>query len=187
MDTTPWELHAMREALERWQPTHVFALIGTTRQRLRAAKRAGQEDSYESIDYGLSALLLQALQLASHQARFIYLSAIGVSARAQAKYMAVRWRMETELRDSGVPYIIARPAFITGDDRDDFRFSERALARMSDGFFNVAAAMGARGLRDRFGSLTGGQLARALVKAALDERYVNATLEAGELRRLAIS
>jgi uncharacterized protein YbjT (DUF2867 family) len=185
MDTTPWELYALRETLLRWQPTHVFALLGTTRARLRAAHRAGHADSYQTIDYGLSAQLLQALLLTGFQAKFSYLSSIGVSERAKPDYLAVRWRMESELRASGVPYVIARPAFITGDDREDFRFGERALARLSDGFFGVAAAVGVGALRDRFGSMTGAQLARALVKAALDQRYTNVVLEAAQLRELA--
>jgi uncharacterized protein YbjT (DUF2867 family) len=187
IDTTPWELHAMREAMLRWQPTHVFALLGTTRSRARSARKAGASDSYQTVDYGLSAMLLQALQLAGFQARFIYLSSIGVSERARAEYMQVRWRMESELRAARVPHVIARPAFISGEDRDDFRLTERALARMSDGFFNLAAAVGVKALRDRFGSLTGPQLARALVVAALDPRFTNVTLEASQLRELAHS
>jgi uncharacterized protein YbjT (DUF2867 family) len=185
VDTTPWELHAMRATLEQWQPTHVFALLGTTRSRARSASKTGGTDSYETVDYGLTALLLQALRLTGFQARFIYLSAIGVRERAPNAYMAVRWRMETELRASGVPYVIARPAFISGDDRDDFRLSERVLARLSDGLFNTAAALGAKGLRNRFGSLSGRQLAHALVAAALDDRYANSTLEVTQLRALA--
>ena len=185
MDTTPWELHAMRETLLRWQPTHVFALLGTTRARLRAAQRAGHADSYQTIDYGLSALLLQALMLTGFHAKFIYLSSIGVSEHAKPEYLAVRWRMESELRASGAQFVIARPAFITGDNRDDFRLAERALAKMSDGFFGAAAALGVRALRDRYGSMTGAQLAHALVRAALDQRYTNVVLEAAQLRELA--
>ena len=185
IDTTPWELHALREALVRWRPTHIFALLGTTRSRARSARKAGANDSYQTVDYGLTAMLLEALRLTGFQARFIYLSSIGVNENARAEYMKVRWRMETELRASGVPHVIARPAFISGEDRDDFRLTERALARMSDGFFNVAATLGVKKLRDRFGSLTGGQLARALVVAALDPRYTDVTLEAAQLRELA--
>jgi hypothetical protein len=48
-----------------------------------------------------------------------------------------------------------------------------------------AGAVGAGKLRDRFRSLTGPQLAHALVRAALDPRYHNVVLEAPELRRLA--
>ncbi len=185
VDTTPWELHALRETLQQWQPTHVFALLGTTRARVRSARKAGAHDSYETVDYGLTSLLLQALRLTGFQARFIYLSAIGVREGSRNPYMAVRWKLESELRASGVPHVIARPAFITGDDRDDFRRSERALAWLSDGLLNTAAAVGVKALRNRLGSLSGAQLARALVTAALDERYVNATLGVADLRKLA--
>jgi uncharacterized protein YbjT (DUF2867 family) len=184
-DTTPWELHAMRDTLLRWQPTHVFALLGTTRARARTARRQGASDSYETVDYGLTATLLKALLLTGFQARFIYLSAIGVSERATAPYMAVRWRMESELRASGLPYIVARPAFVSGADREERRATERVLTRATDGLLAIGAAVGLRKLRDRFGSLTGAQLAHALVHAALDERYTNVTLEAADLRRLA--
>src|SRR5688500_19568292 len=60
VDTTPWELHALRETLQTWQPTHVFALLGTTRKRMSSAP----QDSYENVDYGLSAMLMQAVLLA---------------------------------------------------------------------------------------------------------------------------
>jgi uncharacterized protein YbjT (DUF2867 family) len=179
VDSTPWELHALRESLLSWQPTHVFALLGTTRSRARSARKTGSDDSYQTVDYGLSAMLMQALQLT--------LSAIGVSASTRNEYMAVRWRMENELKASSLPYVIARPAFISGDDRDEFRLSERVLARMSDTVFGAAAAVGITKLRDRFGSLTGPQLARALVVAALDPRYTNVTLGVPELRALALS
>src|SRR5215217_2597869 len=33
VDATPWEEPAIRAALARWRPTHVFALLGTTRER----------------------------------------------------------------------------------------------------------------------------------------------------------
>ncbi len=186
LDTTPWELHAMRETLERWQPTHVFALLGTTRARARAARESGRDESYEKVDYGLSALLMRAVLLTGRETRFIYLSSIGVHENPRNAYLAARWRMESELKESRLPYIIARPGFITGPDRDDFRLSERVLATVSDGALALAGLVGARKLRARFRSITGPQLAHALVRAALDARYTNVIIEAPELRRLAL-
>ena len=185
VDTTAWELNALREALERWQPTHIFALLGTTRARVQAARDRGANDSYETVDYGLTSMLLRAQLLTGRTARFVYLSSIGVSAKTRNPYLAVRWRMESELRESGLPYIIARPGFITGSDREEFRLGERALAIMSDAFLGLAGLVGARKLRARFQSLTGSQLASALVHAAVDPRYTNVILDAAELRQLA--
>lgn len=185
VDTTAWELHAMRDALLRWQPTHIFALLGTTRARTRAARERGRNDSYETVDYGLSSLLLKAALLTGHTSRFIYLSSIGVSERTRNPYLVARWRMESELRAARLPYIIARPGFISGPDRDEFRLGERTLTVLSDSLLAAAGALGMRTLRERYHSLTGAQLARALVTAALDERYANVVLEAAELRKLA--
>ena len=180
-DPTPWELHALRETLERWQPTHVFALLGTTRRRMSSAP----QDSYESVDYGLSAMLMKAVLLTGLLPRFVYLSSVGVSEKTRNPYLAVRWRMESELRASGLPYVIARPSFITGSDREDFRLGERVGAAVVDSVLSVAGLLGARKARDRYASMTGGELASALVRAALDEHYANSILEAGQLRQLA--
>jgi uncharacterized protein YbjT (DUF2867 family) len=185
VDTTSWELHALRESLERWQPTHIFALLGTTRARVRQARSQGQDDSYETVDYGLTSMLLRAQLLTGRPARFVYLSSIGVNSRTRNPYLAVRWRMESELRESGLPYIIARPGFITGPDREERRWSERSLAIASDALLTLAGTLGARRLRARFQSMTGAQLAAALVHAAVDERYTNVLLDSIQLRELA--
>jgi uncharacterized protein YbjT (DUF2867 family) len=185
VDTTPWELHAMRDTFMRIQPTHIFALLGTTRRRARAAQKEGANDSYQTVDYGLSALLLQALQLTGRNAKFIYLSSMGVSANSKNPYIAVRWRMENELRASGVPFVIARPALITGADREEFRVTERALGIVTDGLLDLAGLVGMGSVRDKFHSLTGQQLARGLIAAALDPRQTNVSLDAGALRQLA--
>lgn len=183
VDTTPWELTALQESLERWQPTHIFALLGTTRSRARAARQQGQDDSYETVDYALTSMLLRAQQMTGRSARFIYLSAIGVNERTRNPYLAVRWRMESELRASGLPYIIARPALVTGG-REEFRFGERAAALATHTLLGAASMIGLGVWRDRLGSVTGRELAHALVTAALDDAYDNSILKVADIRRL---
>ena len=111
VDTTAWTEPAMAATLRRHQPHAVFALLGTTRARMRTS---GGTDSYETVDYGLTALLLRAMLEAAPAARFIYLSAVGVGPSARGAYLRVRWRFEQELRASGAAWTIARPAVITG-------------------------------------------------------------------------
>ena len=180
IDTTPWQPAALRSSLLRLQPTLVFALLGTTRARARAAAERGIDASYQAVDYGMTAMLLQA----TSQAKFIYLSSLGVSARTRNPYLAVRWRLESELRASGLPYIIARPALVTGSDRAEFRMGERVAAVLSDALLNAAALVGVRAPRERFAALSGRQLARALVSAALNHDCRNVILEAAQLRAL---
>lgn len=177
----PWEEDAIAAELARVGATLVFALLGTTRARMRAEGRAAAV-GYEAVDYGLTSLLLRATRRAAPGARFVYLSSLGVSAGTRAPYLAVRWRMEQELRSSGVAYSIARPGFITGPDRDERRVVERASAAVVDALLGAAGLVGARRLRDRYGSTTGAALATALVRAAFDPAVASRVLESEALR-----
>lgn len=165
-DATPWDEAAMTATLARLRPPAIFALLGTTRRR---GKVSG--DTYASVDYGLTALLLRAARRAADATggapRFVYLSAVGASAASGTAYLAVRGRLEGELAASGLPYVIARPSFITGPDRDESRPAERAAARAVDAALAVLRPLGARQLADRYRSTTADALARVLVRAAL--------------------
>jgi uncharacterized protein YbjT (DUF2867 family) len=177
VDATPWDAEALTATFRARRPTLLFALLGTTRTR---AAREGA--SYETVDYGLTAMLLRAALAADLRPRFVYLSAAGVGPRAAGAYMQVRWRFERELAASGVPYTIARPSFITGPDRDEDRPAERFAARASDGLLALAGALGGRKLRDRYHSTTNAVLGEALVRLALDPAAANSIAEGAALR-----
>jgi nucleoside-diphosphate-sugar epimerase len=182
-DSSPWQPDSMARALASAAPTHVFALLGTTRKRMRERRDdAGAATSYEAVDYGLSALLLRATVAASPSARFIYLSSLGASERGNA-YMRARGRLERELRESGLSWIVARPSFVTGEDREESRPAERVAAAVTDAFLRTAAAVGIAGPARKYASMTGVTLARALASLAADAP--DGIYEAGELRQRA--
>jgi uncharacterized protein YbjT (DUF2867 family) len=160
VDSSPWAEAALVETLRMQQPYFVFAMLGTTRSRARAARGSGSDDSYETVDYGLTSLLLAATLQAAPDAHFVYLSAMGVGPRARGGYLRVRWRMEQELRSSGIRHTIMRPAFITGADRDESRPMERAAAVMTDGVLALVGRLGGRHVQRRYRSRTGAELAR---------------------------
>ncbi len=174
VDTTAWTLEAMTATLGRLQPDALFALLGTTKAR-------GDGD-YESVDYGLSAMLVDACLAASVRPRFVYLSAAGVGPRTASAYMRVRWRLETKLRESGLPFVIARPSFITGPDREESRPMERLGAGLGDGALALVGALGARKTAARYRSMTGAQLARGLVRLAYDDATESGVYEGDALR-----
>lgn len=180
VDATSWEAAAMRATLARTQPTHVFALLGTTRRRMRAEGTAA--NSYEAVDYGLTSLLLEATRTAAPAARFVYLSAVGASERGNA-YLRVRGRVERELRASGLSWLAARPAFITGSDREEKRTAERVAGGAIDLFLKTAATLGAHGPYERYASLTAEELAAAL--ATLGETAPDGVYDAAALRAAA--
>src|SRR5262245_139273 len=57
VDASPWNLDAVIAALGTHAPTHLFALLGTTRARAKAAAKNGAAAAdYEAVDYGLTAM-----------------------------------------------------------------------------------------------------------------------------------
>lgn len=186
VDITPWDAAAMTATLRAHAPDLVFALLGTTKKRLRAASARGEDpesESYEAVDYGLSALLRRAAEACGHAPRFVYLSAIGVDPEGDTanRYMQARARIERELRDGALPYTIVRPGFITGD-REESRPGESIGAGVTDGLLAVAGVLGAKGLRDRYRSITGDALGRACVRLALDPAARDGTFGGDALR-----
>jgi uncharacterized protein YbjT (DUF2867 family) len=182
VDVSPWDEDALAAALARCRPDAVFSLLGTTRKRGRAARAAGAREDYETVDYGLSALLLRVTQRAAPSARFVYLSSLGVGPRARGGYLGARWRVEQELQASGLEWTIVRPAFVTGPDREERRPAERAASVAIDSLLSLARRIGARRVHDRFHSLTAAELARALVRHAFDPSSAGRVLLPESLR-----
>lgn len=181
VDSTPWAPLPMREALDRLVPDVVFSLIGTTKARGRRSPR-GVVENYETVDVALNLLLIEALTDLGLRPRFVYLSSVGVVQGSPSDYIQARWTVEECLRDSGLPHVIARPSFITGRDRDEFRPTEYYAARISDPLLAVAGRLGARRLRDRYRSTTNSQLARRLVELGLDAGQDDGVVESEALR-----
>lgn len=179
-DATPWEERALVDRLTAARPTHVFALLGTTRARAAAAARTGGPAAdYETVDYGLTVRLLRAAAACGWHPRFVYLSSIGASERTRNPYMRARGRVEAEIRASALPALIVRPSFISGPDRDESRPVERAAAFAFDRATRALALLGARGLRARYRPRTARELARSMVRLAIEER--DGVVEAEEL------
>src|SRR5688500_13112854 len=112
-------------------------------------------------------MLLRAAVDSGLTPHFTYLSAIGASVKSRNEYVRVRGRVQAELMVSGLPYLIAQPSFITGDDRDEPRPLERYGAKAVDGFLKAVAVLGGGRIRDRYGSMTGTELGDSLVRLAL--------------------
>ncbi len=170
VDATPWSEAAMTESLSDHGPAVVFALLGTTRKRAREVAASGGDpdgESYEAVDYGLTALLRRAAEACGAGPRFVYLSSMGVTEGTSNRYLAARARIERELREGSLPYVIARPSFITGD-REERRPGEAFGAAVANAALSVVGALGGADTRDRYRSITGDALGRALVDLALD-------------------
>ena len=181
VDATPWEPAAMSATFARLAPSQVYALLGTTAKRARGEGRSAVA-AYESVDYGLSKQLIDAAVSLDDAPRFVYLSSQGVEPGTRNPYLAARARVEAELSASALPYLIARPSFITGADRDEARPAERWGAAAADLALGALGALGARRLRERFASTDARTLARALVHWGCAEAPTRRILSGAELR-----
>lgn len=179
VEATPWEPEAVRATLARIAPTHVWALLGTTRARADRDTGSAVPETYEAVDYGLTRLLLDACATLPVPPVFVYLSAQGAKASGN-EYYKVRARLEAELRASAVPWVIARPAFISGPDRLESRPVERAAAIAVDVLLGPLAAFGGRHLADRWRSISGPELGEGLVRLVADRGVVRRALDGGD-------
>ncbi|EDM81125.1 hypothetical protein PPSIR1_29955 [Plesiocystis pacifica SIR-1] len=166
VDTTEWKLAAFKASFEALQPKTVYALLGTTKARGKRGERSAVPDTYEAVDYGLTTLLLEAAVACGSRPRFVYLSAIGAEGRPLNAYMDVRKRVEAAIVGSELPHVLARPAFVSGGDREEARPTERAAAVVGDALLGIVGKLGGKGLATKYRSMTGAEVAKALVHIA---------------------
>lgn len=186
VDASAWDASSMRSAMQRHQPDVAYGLLGTTQARAKEAERAGAGPAdYDTVDYGMTHMLFEALRVEVPSARAVYLSCYGARSDSRATYTQVRGRIEDELRASGLSFVIARPLFISGTDREVMRPAERIGTVVTDGLLAVVGLVAGRKVRDRYRSITGERLARALISAANDLTASKIVLEGGDLQRRA--
>jgi len=187
VDTSAWKHDDLVESFKEKNPRVVFCLIGTTKARMKEIEEQGgtaESESYDKIDYGLTAMLVKAAQEAGITPRFVYLSALGTKPSARSAYMQARYRAEGEVLASGLPYTIARPAIITGPDRREKRPLEKLGAKILDKILSFAALLGLKKLQKIYASIDSTSLARALVSLAYNSNCENRVVEVHEIREL---
>jgi nucleoside-diphosphate-sugar epimerase len=179
---TAWESAALAELLERERPDVIFALLGTT--RARAAREGISGDIYDAVEGRLTRLLLDAAELQCKAARFVFLSSIGTQPDTENAYLKTRAALEQRLLQSPLATTAVRAPFISGPDRREKRTAERVGAMVTSGLLAVASRLGARSLRDRYAAMSGAELARGVVLAALEPASKHSVIEPEQLRAL---
>tara|TARA_Y100001934_G_scaffold270756_1_gene356190 strand:- start:186 stop:905 length:720 start_codon:yes stop_codon:yes gene_type:complete len=185
VNAAKWDPKAIATSINNIKPDLVFALLGTTKKRARNNKHLGSPkapETYDKIDYGYTAMLIDATSQFAPQARFIYLSALGVSKNAPGAYMQARWKTEQYLIESRLPYTIVQPCFITGPDRAESRPLERFGAILSDSVLSAASKLGGKKLSAKYTSINARDLARAMVKLGLNAKAENKIIHSEALR-----
>jgi uncharacterized protein YbjT (DUF2867 family) len=182
VDASPWQPGEFARRLHEDRATLLFLCLGTTLRRKLAGSRSSVADSYLNVDLGLSSLVIDAAVQSGSAPRTILVSAARAAAGSRSKYLSARGKLEDHLIGSGLPYTIARPAFVTGSTREEFRPLERLGAMVVDGCLLWGAILGMQILRERYRSIDAPELSRALVVHALDPRSAGTLLMGERLR-----
>ena len=185
VDCAAWNSEAIKSGIAIHNPTLVFALLGTTKKRAEQIKAEGgnaSDESYETVDFGYTAMLIDAGIALSTQPRFVYLSALGVSENSPGAYMKARWKAEERLKENSLPYTIIQPCFITGTDRKENRPLERMGAILGDAVLSALSLVGGQALKAKFESINATTLAQAMVRLGLDPAAENTTVTSESLR-----
>jgi uncharacterized protein YbjT (DUF2867 family) len=158
VDSSPWDATKLGTALAGVD--RVYILIGTTRGKAKQDKVEG--NIYEAVDLGLTKIAVDAAKLAG-KPRVIYLSSVGANPGASSAYLKARGQAETVVRESGLPWVIARPSLIVGD-RDESRIGEAVGSVVGDGLLAVVGLFGGKKVRAKYRSTSADILASALIR-----------------------
>lgn len=100
--------------------------IGTVRARFDA------HTSYESVDYGTTAVLLDAARSAGVR-HFLLISSVGAQT-GFGSYLSWKQKTEALVRAGRVPWTVVRPSYLAGDDTFPERHSFAAASAFLRGF-----------------------------------------------------
>ncbi|HEY5924871.1 MAG TPA: NAD(P)H-binding protein, partial [Kofleriaceae bacterium] len=161
VDATAWDAPALAARFRELAPAQIYVCIGTTRSKAKSEQLQG--DIYEAVDLGLTKITVDAARASEQKPRIVYLSSVGADANARSAYLRARGKAEDVVKNSGLPWVIARPSIITGE-RDDSRFGEKTAGVVGDGLLAVVGVFGGKKVRDRYRSTTNDVLASALIR-----------------------
>lgn len=172
MGTAKWVLADIQQYLEQLKPDVIFILIGTTRKRIKALQKQGynkSDGSYEAVDYGLTALAVNALLKSGVKSKIVYLSAIGTKKEATNPYLKARYKAEQAVLESGLPCNIVRAPIISGPDRMESRVGERIAAKTFDGILSLVSSVAYKDSLLKYFSIDAKKLAAGLIFEAFND------------------
>jgi len=150
----------------------VDAVVGCQQFPNSPIENPGRGYTFEEIDAKGTERLVQAAKEAGVN-RYIYLSGAGASADAKYHWLRAKWRAETAVRESGIPYVIFRPSWVYGpEDRSLNRFL--GMARFLP-FVPLIGAAGKQRLQPAFID----DVARAVAKSVDNSAADNQMIEIG--------
>ena len=109
VEVDPLNTEELDHVLEDYKIDLVASFIGTTRAQF------AEGVNYETVDIGSARSLVMACEKKKVE-KFILLSAVGAS-RVGNAYLRAKWEAEQVVIQSDLNYVIVRPSFIVGPER----------------------------------------------------------------------
>ena len=162
----PFERSEIGDLVAAAAPTHIALCLGTTRAHSKQAQKRGERHGYNQIDRDLSLMVIEAAKQEASEACICYVSSMGADKPRGNAYLKARYDVEQALMSSGLRYMIVRPAFISGSDRQEFRFGERAGAVIGDSVLSLGAMVGFKKMAAAYRSMSAEELAKGILAAA---------------------
>ncbi len=150
----------------------VFHLVGIIQEP------RGQ--TFEAVHVeGTKNVLAAAKAAGAGNNRFVYLSALGSDANAEARYSRTKAQAEELVRASGLPFTIFRPSIILGPDGEFVQQMEDLIKKPPLSPFAPPFIPVPGGGANRFQPVWIGDLVTCLVRCLADPATVNQTYEIG--------
>lgn len=152
----------------------LISCLGTT------IRKAGSQAAFRAVDHELPERMVKRLQSLPAKPGFALVSSVGASPRGNF-YLRTKFETEELVRASGLPYLIVRPSVLDGN-----RGESRPLERLSLALLNPLCAglervLGRAGWLGLYRPIPAAQVARALIRHAVDRLPSNETLEGWDL------
>ena len=94
---------------------------------------------------------------------------MGVSPQSSNRYLQARADVEAYIQKTSFSWLIARPSFISGPDREENRIMERMGSVAGDAVLSIISFFGIQTPYQQYGTLSAAELAFGLIELSLDD------------------
>jgi uncharacterized protein YbjT (DUF2867 family) len=140
-------------------PDAILCCLGTTRGK------AGSDEAFRKVDAEYPKRLVEVARKSASRCTFGLVSSVGAGS-PRGLYLNTKADAERAVVESGLPFAIVRPSFLTGD-RTETRIGEKV------GLFTIGPILSGLGAisnsMKRYAPIEARDVARALIRLALDQ------------------
>ncbi len=182
VDTTPWDTMSIMQFVNNMRPTHIVSALPATAERVVSLKLAGlPEGNWEEDHFKYTDMLIDSVVKSQHEARIVYMSAVGASRVAGDAARQAMGRAEQKITIGSLPYTVVHAPPLDELGWGGMQAPFKAMRATKDLFWTAAGLINGD-LRRRNKTIDPRTLARAVIDHAFSEAAENTVLEPRDLR-----